>query len=114
MDDEKLDFEQRQQAVELEERVIDDPEWAASQIVGLRSRCERLEAALPKTRDGVAVVPGMALYTRNYNDIIKVEPHCAVYGPEPIEGRRNGYYYVASACYSTREAAAAAKEPTDA
>jgi hypothetical protein len=33
----KLDFEQRQEAVKLEERVVGDPGWASEEIVGLRA-----------------------------------------------------------------------------
>jgi len=45
-DDPKLDGEQGLEAVTLEERVIDEPEWAARQIVWLRAERDRLAEQL--------------------------------------------------------------------
>ena len=47
----KLDFEQRTEANRILAQVVDEPEWAAATIVGLRAENARLTADLSKLRD---------------------------------------------------------------
>lgn len=68
---------------------------------------EAVVAKLPKTADGVSATPGMDLFVPcTYRDGFKVE--LAVV--HRIHGTLNGGHIELAMCYSTREAAAKAKE----
>jgi hypothetical protein len=81
----------------------------------LRRRLDQYRAIverLPKTADGVSVVPGDKFYCLNYNNIVEAVVPRMCFGPEPIEGRVNGLYWKPERGYSTREAAEAALAAT--
>lgn len=74
------------------------------------ARLRTLEAALPKTADGVAIVPGMTIYDR------WLPEGWLVTGFDTTDGRltclytKQGFDAICSGYYSTREAAEAARE----
>lgn len=73
-------------------------------------RLKRLEAALPKTADGVPIVPSMTIYDR------WLPEGWLVTGFDTTDGRltclytKQGFDAICSGYYSTREAAEAARE----
>ena len=75
-----------------------------AEVDRLRAELSRLQSALPKTADGVAVVPGMMVWYRTGHHVV----HRTV---EMRAQLRNMACMSVSGCYSTREAAEAAKEP---
>ena len=68
---------------------------AATEIERLRAEIERL----PKTKDGVSVVPGMEVWHRDWEG--RVQPETG--------GWASPWPAVLACCYSTREAAEAAE-----
>jgi len=80
--------------------------WTAEgeELLAELDRLRAMEDKLPKTADGVAVVPGMMVWYRTGHHVV----HRTV---EMRAQLRNMACMSVSGCYSTREAAEAAKEP---
>jgi len=78
---------------------------------------EAIVAKLPKTADGVPVVPGMTLWTRYFGVPIKTQPEAFIVtyispaGGEFVIGNETTIS-IPNCCYSTREAAEAKEKRT--
>src|SRR5690554_6157274 len=100
-------------------RLCDYTELAAiarryDELIAENTKLRAIVDKLPKTADGVPVVPGMALYPLHPLPGVEDDHGIAtigVYDPATMEHLVHGYgEFRTGACYSTREAAEAAKE----
>ncbi len=94
--------------------------WIVQDAIKEIERLRKLIAQLPTTKDGVTVVPGMALYTERIGGVTRLEvislDDLSSDWPATVRmptacGQASTYRWHVQGCYSTREAAEAeAKE----